>query len=72
LSSSKLKPPFGRTGTVRLLLDPAIASKLVWLVEEEIRELDPQNGAGNPLWGALRIHGVLMKLGINVSERTVS
>jgi hypothetical protein len=26
----------------------------------------------NPLWGALRIHGELMKLGIEVSEATVS
>ena len=26
----------------------------------------------NPLWGAPRIHGELLKLGIEVSERTVS
>jgi helix-turn-helix protein len=26
----------------------------------------------NPLWGAPRIHAELLKLGINVSERTVS
>ena len=26
----------------------------------------------NPLWGAPRIHGELLKLGINISERTVS
>jgi hypothetical protein len=26
----------------------------------------------NPLWGAPRIHGELMKLGIEISERTVS
>ena len=29
-------------------------------------------GAANPLWGAPRIHGELIKLGIDVSERTVS
>ena len=29
-------------------------------------------GAANPLWGAPRIHGELVKLGIDVSERTVS
>jgi putative transposase len=29
-------------------------------------------GAANPLWGAPRIHGELGKLGIEVSERTVS
>ena len=26
----------------------------------------------NPLWGAPRIHGELLKLGINISERSVS
>ena len=26
----------------------------------------------NPLWGAPRIHGELLKLGIDISERTVS
>jgi hypothetical protein len=26
----------------------------------------------NPLWGAPRIHGKLLKLGIDVAERTVS
>ena len=26
----------------------------------------------NPLWGALRIHGELLKLGFEISERTVS
>jgi hypothetical protein len=29
-------------------------------------------GAANPLWGAPRLHGELSKLGIDVSERTVS
>src|SRR5207253_1711322 len=28
--------------------------------------------AANPLWGAPRIHGELLRLGIDVSERTVS
>lgn len=28
--------------------------------------------AANPLWGAPRIHGELLKLGIEISERTVS
>ena len=28
--------------------------------------------AANPLWGAPRIHGELLKLGIDVAERTVS
>jgi putative transposase len=37
-----------------------------------IRMLVDQMGAANPLWGAPRIHGELGKLGIEVSERTVS
>jgi putative transposase len=37
-----------------------------------IRALVAKMGAANPLWGAPRIHGELCKLGIDVSERTVS
>ena len=37
-----------------------------------IRQLIEQMAASNPLWGAPRIHGELGKLGIDVSERTVS
>jgi putative transposase len=36
------------------------------------RTLVDKMGAANPLWGAPRIHGELRKLGIGVSERTVS
>jgi putative transposase len=37
-----------------------------------IRTLVRQMAAANPLWGAPRIHGELIKVGIEVSERTVS
>ena len=37
-----------------------------------IRTLVMKIAAANPLWGAPRIHGELGKLGIEVSERTVS
>ena len=37
-----------------------------------IRSLVNEMAAANPLWGAPRIHGELSKLGIEVSERTVS
>ena len=37
-----------------------------------IRTLIDQTTEANPLWGAPRIHGELSKLGIAVSERTVS
>ena len=41
-------------------------------VSTEIRALVRQMSAQNPLWGAPRIHGELMKLGFNVSQATVS
>ena len=41
-------------------------------VTPEVRELISKMAAANPLWGAPRIHGELLKLGIEVSERTVS
>jgi transposase InsO family protein len=41
-------------------------------VNAEIRALVSRMAAANPLWGAPRIHGELLKLGIVVAERTVS
>jgi len=41
-------------------------------VNAEITALVRQMAAANPLWGAPRIHGELLKLGIELSERTVS
>ncbi len=38
----------------------------------EIADLVRRMAAANPLWGAPRIHGELLKLGIDVAERTVS
>jgi hypothetical protein len=38
----------------------------------EIADLVRKMAAANPLWGAPRIHGELLKLGIDVAERTVS
>src|SRR5215472_7374202 len=38
----------------------------------EIRALIRKMAAANRLWGAPRIHGELLKLGIEISERTVS
>ena len=37
----------------------------------EVRELIRQMSVANPLWGAPRIHGELLKLGIEVSQATV-
>src|SRR5262249_28125604 len=41
-------------------------------VNAEIRALITRMATANPLWGAPRIHGELLKLGIDVAERTVS
>jgi putative transposase len=41
-------------------------------VAAEIKALITRMAAANPLWGAPRIHGELLKLGITVAERTVS
>jgi putative transposase len=41
-------------------------------INAEIAALVRTMAATNPLWGAPRIHGELMKLGIDIGERTVS
>src|SRR5713101_2630101 len=41
-------------------------------IEMELRELIRRMSRANPLWGAPRIHGELMKLGLTVSQATVS
>jgi putative transposase len=38
----------------------------------EIRKLIRQMSTANPLWGAPRIHGELLKLGIQISQATVA
>jgi transposase InsO family protein len=41
-------------------------------VDREVRKLIRQMSTANPLWGAPRIHGELIKLGIEVSQATVA
>src|SRR5207237_5395203 len=41
-------------------------------VNAEIKALVTRMATANPLWGAPRIHGELLKLGIDVAGRTVS
>jgi transposase InsO family protein len=41
-------------------------------INTDARALVRRMATANPLWGAPRIHGELLKLGIEVSERTVS
>ena len=40
-------------------------------VSREVRDLIRQMSRENPLWGAPRIHGELLKLGIDVGETSV-
>jgi transposase InsO family protein len=41
-------------------------------LNREVRDLIGQMSRANPLWGAPRIHGELLKLGIEVSQATVA
>ena len=41
-------------------------------ITKEIRELIRQVSMANPIWGAPRIHGELLKLGIDVGQTTIS
>ena len=41
-------------------------------IPKNVRELIRRLSHENPLWGAPRIHGELLKLGFEVSERTIS
>src|SRR5947209_15684192 len=41
-------------------------------ISKEVRELIRRMSFENPLWGAPKIHGELLKLGINVAQSTVS
>ena len=38
----------------------------------ELRDLIRRMSRANPLWGAPRIHGELLKLGLTVSQATIS
>ena len=41
-------------------------------VDREVRDLIRQMSGANPLWGAPRIHGELLKLGLEISQATVA
>src|ERR1700675_4736038 len=41
-------------------------------VDREIRKLIREMSSANPIWGAPRIHGELLKLGIAISQATVA
>ena len=66
---SPLAPP-----RFRLALDQEIAPPLPGRPEvaANIRDLIRRMSQANPLWGAPRIHGELLKLGIAVAQSTVA
>jgi hypothetical protein len=41
-------------------------------IPQDVRDLIRQMSQTNPLWGAPRIHGELLKIGVTVSQATVS
>ncbi len=41
-------------------------------ISKEVRDLILRMGIENPTWGAPRIHGELLMLGVDISERTIS
>ncbi len=41
-------------------------------MDREVRDLIRQMNIANPLWGAPRIHGELLKLGVEISQATVA
>jgi hypothetical protein len=41
-------------------------------IGKEVRDLIRRMGFENPLWGATKIHGELLKLGIEIAQSTVS
>jgi hypothetical protein len=60
-------------GWVPLVLEHALAGAPGRKkISKEIRELIFKMVAENPNWGAPRVHGELLMVGFDVSERTVS
>ena len=41
-------------------------------IAQEVRDLIRRMSLENPLWGATKMHGELLKLGIEVAQSTVS
>ncbi|MGD0291969.1 MAG: integrase, partial [Candidatus Binataceae bacterium] len=41
-------------------------------MDREVRKLIREVSSANPLWGAPRIHGELLKVGIEISQATVA
>jgi putative transposase len=59
---------------LQVLLDQVGQAETAWATASnaQVKALIQQMTQANPLWGAPRLHGELLKLGMDVSERTVS
>ena len=62
------------SGWLSVVLAPSIVAKSLGRpkIDAEVRTLIRRMANENPCWGAPIIHGELLKLGFDVSERTVS
>jgi hypothetical protein len=63
------------SGWLSVVLAPSIAAQQELgrpKIDAEVRTLIRRMANENPCWGAPRIHGELLKLGFDLSERTVS
>jgi hypothetical protein len=63
LASQRLSPVLGLEGPKRKAGRPTVPKEVRALIRTMRRE--------NPLWGAPRIHGELLKLGIDIGETSV-
>jgi hypothetical protein len=61
--------PLGLPPILDLALAPATGAPTL---DRRTRDLVRQIAQANPLWGAPRIHGEMLKLAIKISEREVS
>src|SRR5947208_5867134 len=73
-SSGRGSQPASLTGLVTTLLATlsSILRSRAALISREVRHLIRRMCRENPSWGAPRIHGELLKLGINIAESSVS
>src|SRR4029077_13256537 len=69
---ARYRRPLAAPG-ISWMLEPSLATRPGRpRIDSQLRALIRRLAMENRLWGAPRIHGELLKLGVTVSERTVS
>ena len=66
--SSTIRPPTRETAPISVIRSPGGRPQIA----QEVRDLIRRMSLENPLWGATKIHGELLKLGIQLAQSTVS